>query len=975
MTSPTLLLIDGHSLAFRAYYAFAKGRDGGLRTSTGIPTNICFGFLKSLVQVTDALQPKAIAVTFDLGGPTFRHQADATYKAGREEPPEDFAPDLENLQKLLKALNLPIAIAPGYEADDVLGTLAQQGTAAGYAVKILSGDRDLFQLVDDAREITVLYLDHRALKSKSGATEFHEADVIEKLGVRADQVVDFKALCGDKSDNIPGVRGIGEKTAIKLLGEYQTLAAVYEHLDQIKGANQKKLQAGQDAAKHSQFLAQIKLDVELDVAIEQFELTGFEEEAVRSLLETLELKNFIKQIDRLQAHFSGQAVPRKVIETQPTGQAAAETEVEIDLPETEEVWFFSYEDTVAAQTQVQAQVKISPQIIDTAAKLQTLIAELKTHTDPTQPVAWDTETSGLDPYKATLVGLGCCWDQAAEAIAYIPLAHRDGQQLTASDVLAALKDIFANPKLPKVFQNTKFDRLILQRQGIELAGVRFDPMLASYVLEPTGSHNLTDLSLRYLNGIESLSYSDLNIPKGQTIADLPIAQVANYCGLDAYATFMLVAPLQAQLAAQPPLQTLFETVEIPLEPVLAAMEWAGICINVPYLQQLSTQLEGQLHDIEQQAYADAGQDFNLGSPKQLSELLFETLGLSRKKSRKTKTGYSTDHATLEKLQGDHPIIDAILAHRTLAKLKSTYVDALPSLVNPITQRIHTDFNQAVTATGRLSSSNPNLQNIPVRSEFSRQIRQAFVPREGWVLIAADYSQIELRILAHLSQEPVLVEAYQQGEDVHTVTARLVFEKDEVTADERRLGKTINFGVIYGMGAHRFAREAGVSQKEGKAFIERYRERYANVFDYLELQKQTAIAQGYVETLLQRRRYFNFVGESLRSLRGKDPTDIELRSLKRLSQGDSQLLRAAANAPIQGSSADIIKVAMVKLGSILANYQAQLLLQVHDELIFEAPPAEVEPLSQAIRTTMEQAVQLSVPLTVELHTGANWMAAK
>lgn len=965
LSSPTLLLIDGHSLAFRAYYAFAKSRDGGLKTSTGVPTNICFGFLKSLVQVTDALKPQAIAVAFDLGGPTFRHQADPTYKAGREAPPEDFAPDLKNLQGLLKALNLQTAIAQGYEADDVLGTLAQQGADAGYAVKILSGDRDLFQLVDDQREITVLYMDHRVLKSKAGAVEYHEAEVIEKLGVRADQVVDFKALCGDKSDNIPGVRGIGEKTAVKLLAQYPTLAEVYENVEQIKGANQKKLKAGQTDAEHSRFLAEIKLDVPLEVSLEDFELKGFDEMAVRSQLETLELKNFVKQIDRLQTHFGG-----KVKAPVDTAEAA-----EIGLPESEDVWFFSYEDTLVAQAQVAAKVAIAPQIIDTPEKLQTLIAQLQRYTDPKHPVAWDTETTDLDPYKATLVGLGCCWGKGVDAIAYIPLAHSEGTQLATDVVIDALRDLFASADHPKVLQNTKFDRLVLQQQGIELVGVTFDPMLASYVLEPTGSHNLTDLSLRHLDGIESLSYKDLNIPKGKTIADLPIAQTAEYCGLDAYATFLLVEPLQEKLDADPVLQHLFATVEMPLEPVLADMENTGIFINVPYLETLSKQLANQLQTIEQQAYTAAGEEFNLGSPKQLSLLLFETLGLSTKKSRKTKTGYSTDHATLEKLQGDHPIIDAILAHRTLAKLKSTYVDALPSLVNSKTQRIHTDFNQAVTATGRLSSSNPNLQNIPVRSEFSRQIRQAFVPREGWVLIAADYSQIELRILAHLSQEPVLVEAYQQGDDIHTVTARLVFDKDEVTPDERRLGKIINFGVIYGMGAQRFAREAGVSSKEAKAFIDRYRERYAQVFNYLELQKQTAIAQGYVETILQRRRHFNFVGESLRRLRGRSPEDIDLSSLKRLSQGDSQLLRAAANAPIQGSSADIIKVAMVKLRPILADYEANLLLQVHDELIFEAPPTEVDTLSAQIQTTMEEALPLSVPLTVELNQGANWMAAK
>jgi DNA polymerase-1 len=405
------------------------------------------------------------------------------------------------------------------------------------------------------------------------------------------------------------------------------------------------------------------------------------------------------------------------------------------------------------------------------------------------------------------------------------------------------------------------------------------------------------------------------------------------------------------------------------------MEYQGIHIDIAYLKQLSQQLEKDLERLESEAYAAAGETFSLASPKQLSQLLFEKLNLDRKKSRKIKTGYSTDAATLEKLQGDHPVVDAILEHRTLSKLKSTYVDALPALVRPDTQRVHTDFNQTVTTTGRLSSSNPNLQNIPIRTAFSRQIRKGFLPEPGWLLVTADYSQIELRILAHLTKEPILVETYQNNQDIHTVTARLLFEKETVTPDERRLGKTINFGVIYGMGAQRFAREAGVKASEGKLFIERFNQRYPKVFDYLQKLQREAIAQGYVETILGRRRYFNFNSSSLLKYRGNNPKDINLDKLKGLDQYDAGLLRAAANAPIQGSSADIIKIAMVQMHKVLENYQARLLLQVHDELIFEVPPSEWEELQPKIRETMESAVELSVPLMVDVHAGQNWMETK
>jgi DNA polymerase-1 len=445
--------------------------------------------------------------------------------------------------------------------------------------------------------------------------------------------------------------------------------------------------------------------------------------------------------------------------------------------------------------------------------------------------------------------------------------------------------------------------------------------------------------------------------------------------MDVYATYHLVPKLTAELEQYPALKKLLLEIEQPLEPVLATMEKRGIRINIKYLNDLSQELEQELERIEKGAYQDAGSEFNLGSPKQLSELFFEKLNLNKKKSRKTKTGYSTDHATLEKLQGDHPVIDKILEYRTLSKLKSTYVDALPALAKEQSRRIHTDFNQAVTTTGRLSSSNPNLQNIPIRSAFSRQIRKAFLPKNGWLLASADYSQIELRILAHLSQEPVLVEAYRNNQDVHRVTAQLLFEKEAVPDAERRMGKTINFGVIYGMGAQRFAREAGVSAAEGKEFIDKYRSRYARVFDYLERMKKEAIAQGYVTTICDRRRYFNFASPALTQLRGSNPEDINLEDLNNINRGDAQLLRAAANAPIQGSSADIIKIAMVKLHDILQNYEARLLLQVHDELVLEVPPDEWEELEPKLHDTMTHAVELSVPLKVEARTGKNWMEAK
>jgi DNA polymerase-1 len=961
-----LLLVDGHSLAFRSYFAFAKGRDGGLRTKTGIPTSVTYGFLKAMLETIEAEQPQAVAIAFDLGEKTFRHEKTETYKAGRPEAPEDFKPDLENLQQVLTALELLTLTVPGYEADDIIGTLTRRANAAGYRVKILSGDRDLFQLVDPDSNTTVLYMSTTYGKGTPPPKEFGVMQVQEKLGVSPSQVVDFKALCGDSSDNIPGVKGIGEKTAVQLLSTYGSLENIYNSLEQIKGAVKKKLEDGREDARNSQYLAQIHLDVPIAINLADYELKPFSEDAVLPLMEKFEFTTLKPKVQKLRQRIIG---TDGVSEPQETSVEPAR----IPLPqyEDDDLWFFSATDTATAVNE--PAIAITPQIIDTPEKLSELVARLQTFTNPATPIAWDTETTALEPRDAELVGIGCCWGAGLADMAYIPTGHTAGGNLDTAIVLDALRPILESAHYPKVLQNAKFDRLVLRVQGIQLAGVVFDTMLASYIINPENTHNLSELSRVHL-GIMAQSYENL-VPKGKTIADIDLAAVAQYCGMDVYTTFLLVEKLRTKLVEVETLHRLLLEIEQPLEPVLAEMEFTGVRIDRAYLKDLSQQIEISLTGLEQRAYEAAGQTFSLSSPKQLSDLLFNTLGLDQKKSRKIKTGYSTDAATLEKLQGDHPVVDAVLEHRTLTKLKSTYVDALPLLVRPDTQRVHTNFNQTGTSTGRLSSSNPNLQNIPIRTAFSRQIRKAFIPQDGWMLVAADYSQIELRILAHLSQEPVLIETYQNNEDIHRLTARLLLDKDEISAEERRLAKIINFGVIYGMGAQRFAREAGVRSSEAKLFIEKFNDRYSQVFAYLQQMQREAIARGYVETILGRRRYFNFRTDVLRRLRGREPDTIDLSQIKARDQDDAGLLRAAANAPIQGSSADIIKIAMAKLHELLQHYQANLLLQVHDELVFELPPEEWQELQPQIKATMESAVPLSVPLQVEIHAGDNWMETK
>jgi len=960
--SPLCILIDGHSLAFRSYYAFSKSRSGPIQTSTGIPTSVCFGFINSLLHILKHQQPDYIIIAFDLQKPSFRHQKDPNYKANRKEAEEDFITDLKNLHQLLTALNLQIITAVGYEADDVLATLAKQASKLGYRVKIVSGDRDLFQLVDETEKISVIYLDNQAIKSSKNFNypEFDRAAVEDKLGVKPEQVVDYKALCGDKSDNIPGVRGIGEKTAIKLLSEYGNLEAIYQNIEKIKGAVKKKLETGLEDAKKSQYLAKLVDDVPVEIELEKCKLQGFNIAELKPIFRKLELKKFAAQIDAIHVQFGGS--PENLL-----------TEDSKD----KQLSLFGKNKKQKEEKKYEKS-PLKTQIIDDETKLEELREIL--HRQTRTPVAWDTETTSLEPENAQLVGIGCCWGKEYDRVAYIPINHKTGKQLKQATVLSVLRPILESETHAKVLQNAKFDRMVLWYQGIKLAGVKMDTMLASYILYPEGSHNLKDLAHCYVSRseIKPKSYEELNIPKTETIADLEIEIVADYCASDAYITFCLFEELKKDLEVFTDQKNILQKIEQPLEPVLAAMEIAGIKIDTAYLKELSEQLAKDLEELKKLAYQDAGREFNLGSPKELSKILFEELELDRRKSRQIKTGYSTDRSTLEKLQGDHPIIDRILEYRTLSKLKYTYVDTLPKLVRKDTQRVHTSFNQTVTSTGRLSSSNPNLQNIPIRTEFSRQIRKAFIPEDNCLLVSADYSQIELRILTHLSQEPILLEAYKNNRDVHKLTAQLLLDKEDITPEERNLGKIINFGVIYGMGAYRFAKEAKVSPEEGKKFIQKYHQRYPRIFAYLEYIKKQAIADGYVSTILGRKRHFDFASNSLRNLNDYQLKNLDLSNLSKLdiSNADAQKLRAAANAPIQGSSADIIKIATIKLHNTLSSkYKARLLLQVHDELIFEVPREEIEELQPKIKTTMENAVELSVPLLVEVRAGQNWMEAK
>ncbi len=966
---PILLLVDGHSLAFRSFYAFSKGIDGGLTTKEGFPTSVTYGFLKSLLDNCKNISPEGVCITFDTENPTFRHELDPNYKANRDVAPDVFFQDIEQLEIILEeSLNLPIFKSPGYEADDLLGTIANDASSKGWCVNILSGDRDLFQLVDDQKDIYVLYMGGGPYAKSGNPTLMNENGVKEKLGVAPERVVDLKALTGDSSDNIPGIKGVGPKTAINLLKENDTLDGIYQALDNIQQNNDKKYKGFIKGSvieklrndKHNAFLSRdlAKINTEVPLILSNgYELKNINQELLSESLKKLELSTLLRQIDIFNSTFSKGGFDKNNVakEEEKAPKVAGNNELE------------NSENKIP---------KINVTVVNDFELLDKLIQRLdKTN----QIVTLDTETNSLNPIDAELVGIGLCLGEENDDLFYIPLGHQTKKeipnQLSIEDVFSKLRNWIEDPKKEKALQNSKFDRQIFFNHGLDLKGVTFDTLLADYLLNNQEKHGLSEISFR-LFGFKPPSFKE-TVGKNKDFSFVDIDEASIYCGYDVFLTFKIVKIFKESFSKEKDeLIKLFEDIELPLEPVLSQMEINGISIDIPYLNKLSKELKNTLEDIESKVYELAEESFNLSSPKQLGEILFEKLNLDKKKSRKTKTGWSTDAVVLERLVDEHEIIQHLIKHRTLSKLLSTYIDALPNLINEKTGRVHTNFNQAATATGRLSSSNPNLQNIPVRTEFSRRIRKAFLPEKNWKLLSADYSQIELRILAHLADEEILINAFHKNDDIHSLTARLIFEKEEISSDERRVGKTINFGVIYGMGVKKFARSTGVSTPEAKEFLIKYKERYSKIFKFLELQERLALSKGYVKTIFGRKREFKFDKNGLGRLLGKDPYEIDLQAARRAGM-EAQSLRAAANAPIQGSSADIIKIAMVQLNKkfIEMNVPAKMLLQVHDELLFEVEPDSLGITTKLVKKTMEDCVKLNVPLLVDVGIGDNWMETK
>ncbi len=966
---PILLLVDGHSLAFRSFYAFSKGIDGGLTTKEGFPTSVTYGFLKSLLDNCKNISPEGVCITFDTEKPTFRHELDPNYKANRDVAPDVFFQDIEQLEIILEeSLNLPIFKSPGYEADDLLGTIANDASSKGWCVNILSGDRDLFQLVDDQKDIYVLYMGGGPYAKSGNPTLMNENGVKEKLGVAPERVVDLKALTGDSSDNIPGIKGVGPKTAINLLKENDTLDGIYQALEKIQQNNDKKYKGFIKGSviqklrndKHNAFLSRdlAKINTEVPLILSDgYELKNINQELLSESLQKLELSTLLRQIDIFNSTFSRGGFDKNNV--------AKEEEKDPKVSSKNELK--NIENKIP---------KIKVTVINDFELLDKLIQRLE---KTNEIVSLDTETNSLNPIDAELVGIGLCLGEETDDLFYIPLGHQTKKetpnQLSIEDVFLKLRTWIEDPKKEKALQNSKFDRQIFFNHGLDLKGVTFDTLLADYLLNNQEKHGLSEISFR-LFGFKPPSFKE-TVGKNKDFSFVDIDEASIYCGYDVFLTFKIVKIFKERFSTEKnELNKLFEEIELPLEPVLSQMEMNGITIDIPYLDKLSKELKSTLEDIESKVYELAEETFNLSSPKQLGEILFEKLNLDKKKSRKTKTGWSTDAVVLERLVDEHEIIQHLIKHRTLSKLLSTYIDALPNLINEKTGRVHTNFNQAATATGRLSSSNPNLQNIPVRTEFSRRIRKAFLPEKNWKLLSADYSQIELRILAHLADEEILINAFHKNDDIHSLTARLIFEKEEISSEERRVGKTINFGVIYGMGIKKFARSTGVSTPEAKEFLIKYKERYSKIFKFLELQERLALSKGFVETIFGRKREFKFDKNGLGRLIGKDPYEIDLQSARRAGM-EAQSLRAAANAPIQGSSADIIKIAMVQLNKkfIEMNVPAKMLLQVHDELLFEVEPDSLEITTKLVKKTMEDCVKLNVPLLVDIGIGDNWMETK
>lgn len=944
-----LVLVDGSALAFRSFYALFTS---GMRKSDGTATWAVYGFLNSMFDLLETYKPDMVAVCFDLAEPTFRKLQYEDYKANRAEMPDDLATQWPMIKEAVEYLDIPILEKAGFEADDIIGTLARIAEQKNMKVQILTGDQDAFQLLDG--HIQVL------MPGKGGLATFGRDEVFEKLSVWPEQIVDYKALCGDSSDNIPGVRGIGPKTAVQLLTEFQTLEGVYSNLDKIKSKSvQQKLIDGKDSAFASQDLATIRLDVDIDIDFEKLKVTMPPIERLVNGLKEFEFKNMIKRLPKILASFNNGVEP-VIDEALLTGSAPAAP-------------------AVAAMPDGQAHLAIvvtgqpEPTIVVTEAQLEDLVKQLSKQS----VICVDLETTGLASLDTQIVGYAFGWaDQARVAdsrvvssgdnwniqTAYVPIRHFGSQQLPAELVSSKLKPILEDAKIGKIAQNAKFEMNVLSLDGITFGPIVFDPLLASYIVDPDEKHGLKDQAERILN-YQMVKIAELigTGKKQLTMEQVPVSQAAPYAADDARMTMELARYYGKTLNATQ--LSLLTEMDMPLSAVLAKMEQAGVSLDLGYLGLFSMELTQDLVRLELEIFEEAGHSFNINSPQQLQKVLFEELKLSPK--GKTKSGFSTDASVLESLKHDHPIISKLMDFRQMSKLRSTYVDALPRQVSPRDKRLHGDFNQTGTSTGRLSSSNPNLQNIPIRTEMGRRIRRAFIPgSESNVLISADYSQIELRLLAHMCADEILVDAFAKDEDIHARTAAEIFDKElaSVDSDMRRVGKTINFSLIYQQGAYSTGLDLGVSTKEAQAFIDKYFARYPKVRNYLTGSIQEARSKGYAETIWGRKRYFRNLNDRNDMIRKAEE-------------------RAACNAPLQGSAADLMKLAMIDLDKELTKRQlkTKLILQVHDELVLEVPSDEVEEVKAIVHEAMSvktiSGVQFKVPLKVDIRSGKNWMEAK
>jgi DNA polymerase-1 len=887
----TLYLIDGSSYIYRAFYAVRH-----LSTSSGIPTNAVYGFLGMLNKILREKGPSHMAIALDAPGPTFRHDLSPDYKATRPKMPEDLAKQIPLIKRLIEALGIPSIEIPGYEADDIIGTLTVWASGQGAKVVIVSGDKDLLQLVKPQVQMWDTMKDE----------VFGPAQVEEKFGVPPEQLVEVMGLAGDSSDNIPGVPGVGPKTAQRLIKEFGSIARLLSQLEKIpKKKEREKLQTHTEEATLSRKLAEIKCDVPLRKDWEELELGESDREALVALYRELEFKKFLQQLGEKK-----------------------------DPKEPESI-------------------RADYQLVTSLEALEKILSRI----DKSEKVAVSVVTTEENSLESDLVGLALAWE-GEPGCHYVPLGEFAKSNLTELSGYSALKllaPLLSDPQVNKVIHNSKRAWIVLKRFGIELQGVAFDPMLADYVLDPSKRvQDLEAIAKEHLNK-SMASYDDLvgGGSKKQAFVDLPLEKLLAYGGDQAVYSLQLATVLEKKIKAANQTK-LFREVEVPLTRVLARMEMKGVKIDVERLADLDRDFSARLEEVVEKIYHLAEERFNINSPQQLGRILFDKLALPV--GKKTKTGYSTSMEVLSALAPHHPLPGEVLNYRVLTKLKNTYIDTLPLMINRTTGRIHTSYNQTGTVTGRLSSSEPNLQNIPVRTAEGREIRRAFVAAPGHLLISADYSQIELRILAHYSEDEALIDAFQGGEDIHLRTAAEIFEAEphEVTREMRRQAKTINFGIIYGMSAFRLAKDLGIAQQKGREIIERYFKRYQGVRSYIEDTPKLAREQGFVTTLLNRKRFLPDLNSSNRNVR-------------------QFAERTAINTPIQGSAADIIKMSMVQIDRELEkkSLPGRMIMQVHDELVFEVEAGSAQQVSTLVQHEMESVASLKVPLVVEVGIGANW----